>query len=131
MINDVRVTLHTTLAIGLIEYLSTLPLYELCQEQLGDACYLIDQCCLRIQTHGVNNDLSSMCIKTTIYEEAIFQYVSTDKRARLAHWVRQYSSCYSASDRYWLIGCPTENVLMAARNTPPPTLPATTSVQGR
>lgn len=99
MINEDRVALHSPLAVGLIENLSAHPLYDLCREQLADVCYLIDQCYLRLQTRGIDSDLSSMCIKTIMHEETIFQYASTDKRARLAHWVRQYSSCYSASER--------------------------------
>ncbi|MGF6220165.1 hypothetical protein [Pseudomonas sp. YL-218 TE3947] len=96
---DHQPTLHSAFTTGLIDYLSAQPLYDLCREQLADVCYLIDQCCLRIQTEGIDNDLSSMCIKTTMHEETIFQYASTDNRARLAHWVRQYSNCYSATDR--------------------------------
>jgi len=96
---DHQPTLHSPFTIGLIDYLSAQPLYELCREQLADVCYLIDQCCLRIQSEGIDSDLSSMCIKTTMHEDTIFQYASTDNRARLAHWVRQYSNCYSASDR--------------------------------
>jgi hypothetical protein len=34
-----------------------------------------------------------------MHEETIFQYASTDTRARLAHWVRQYSECGTTSDR--------------------------------
>ncbi|MCP1420954.1 hypothetical protein J3D47_005197 [Pseudomonas laurylsulfativorans] len=91
--------LHSALTAGLTQYLSGQPLYEYCNEQLTDVCELIDQCCMCIQTADINGDLSSMCIQTTIHEEAIFQYASTDNRARLAHWVRQYSKCHSASDR--------------------------------
>jgi len=96
---DHQIASRTALTSGLIAYLSAQPLYQLCREQLTDVCYLIDQCCLRIQNGGINSDLSSMCIKTTVHEETIYQYASTDHRARLAHWVRQYSNCYSASDR--------------------------------
>ncbi|WP_339498098.1 hypothetical protein [Pseudomonas silesiensis] len=96
---DHQIASRTALTSGLIAYLSAQPLYELCREQLTDVCYLIDQCCLRIQNGGIDSDLSSMCIKTTVHEETIYQYASTDHRARLAHWVRQYSNCYSASDR--------------------------------
>jgi hypothetical protein len=99
MIDDDQITFHTAFTVDLIQYLSAQPLYELCREELADVCYLIDQCCLRIQTGDIDSDLSSMCIKTTIHEETIFQYASTDTRARLAHWVRQYSNCYSASER--------------------------------
>ncbi|MGX1088450.1 hypothetical protein [Pseudomonas sp. AP3_22 TE3818] len=91
--------LHSALTSGLIQYLSGQPLYEFCNEQLADVCELINQCCARIQTGDINGDLSSMCIQTTMHEEAIFQYASTDNRAHLAHWVRQYSKCYSASER--------------------------------
>ncbi|XVO86694.1 hypothetical protein ACQ9Y2_23620 [Pseudomonas palleroniana] len=96
---DQQLAFHSAFTTGLIDYLSAQPLYDLCREQLVDVCYLIDQCCIRIQPEGINVDLSSMCIKTTMHEETIFQYASTDNRARLAHWVRQYSSCYSATDR--------------------------------
>jgi hypothetical protein len=96
---DHQITPRSALTAGLIAHLSAQPLYELCREQLADVCYLIDQCCLRIQTGENDSDLSSMCIKTTMHEETIFQYASTDHRTRLAHWVRQYSNCYSATDR--------------------------------
>lgn len=96
---DDQIPSHSALTSGLTAYLCAQPLYELCREQIEDVCYLIDQCCLRIQTDDINSDLRSMCIKTTVHEETIFQYASTDHRARLAHWVRQYSNCYSASDR--------------------------------
>lgn len=91
--------LHTALTAGLLQYLSGQPLYELCNEQITDLCELINQCCVRIQNGDISSDMSSMCIQTTVHEEAIFQYASTDKRNRLAHWVRQYSSCPSASER--------------------------------
>ncbi|MGE8186315.1 hypothetical protein [Pseudomonas sp. NPDC086278] len=96
---DQRLAFHSAFTAGLIDYLSAQPLYNLCSEQLADVCYLIDQCCLRIQPEGIDVDLSRMCIKTTMCEETIFQYASTDKRNRLAHWVRQYSACNSATDR--------------------------------
>ncbi|WP_256590588.1 MULTISPECIES: hypothetical protein [unclassified Pseudomonas] len=91
--------LHTALTTGLLQYLSGQPLYELCNEQITDLCELINQCCVRIQNGDISSDMSSMCIQTTMHEEAIFQYASTDKKNRLAHWVRQYSSCPSASER--------------------------------
>jgi hypothetical protein len=94
-----QIIAHSALTSGLRGYLSDQTLYALCREQLTDVCYLIDQCCLRIQNGGIDSDLSNMCIKTTVHEETIFQYASTDHRARLAHWVRQYSNCYSASER--------------------------------
>lgn len=97
--NDHQPILHLALSRGLFSYLSAQPLYELCREQVTDACRLIDQCCLRIHGEDINKDLVSMCIQTTINEETIFQYASTDTSARLAHWVRMYSNCYSASDR--------------------------------
>lgn len=96
---DHQPTLHSAFTTGLIDYLSAQPLYDHCREQFADVRYLIDQCCLRIQTGGIDSDLSSMCIKTTMHEETIFQYASTDDKARLAHWVRQYSKCYSATER--------------------------------
>ncbi len=96
---DQHPILHSALTGGLIHYLSGQPLYEYCNEQLADVFGLIDQCCVRIQTGDIDSDLSSMCIQTTMHEETIFQYASTDNRARLAHWVRQYSKCHSASER--------------------------------
>ncbi|MBP5057416.1 hypothetical protein [Pseudomonas chlororaphis] len=84
---------------GLMSFLSAQPLYELCREQIHDVCYLIEQCCLRVRDNSDGLDPSSLCIKTTMHEETIFQYASTDTRARLAHWVRQYSGCETASDR--------------------------------
>jgi hypothetical protein len=97
--NDHHPILHSALTAGLIKYLSGQPLYELCREQFADVCYVIDECCLRIQTGDFDSNLSSMCIKTMLHEETIFQYASTDTKARLAHWVRQYTNCYSASER--------------------------------
>jgi len=96
---DKHPILHSALTAGLIQYLSGQPLYEFCNEQLADVFELINQCCVRIQTDDIDGDLSSMCIQTTMHEETIFQYASTDNRARLAHWVRQYSKCHSASER--------------------------------
>lgn len=96
---DHRPILHLALSRGLLSYLSAQPLYDLCREQVADACRLIDQCCLRIHGDDINKDFASMCIQTTIHEETIFQYSSTDTKARLAHWVRMYSNCYSASER--------------------------------
>ena len=84
---------------GLMSFLSAQPLYELCREQIHDVCYLIEQCCLRVRDDSNDFDPSSLCIKTTMHEETIFQYASTDTRARLAHWVRQYSKCETVSDR--------------------------------
>jgi hypothetical protein len=84
---------------GLMSLLSAQPLYELCREQIHDVCYLIEQCCLRVRDDSNDFDPSSLCIKTTMHEETIFQYASTDTRARLAHWVRQYGQCETASDR--------------------------------
>ncbi|PNG43809.1 hypothetical protein A1354_20385 [Pseudomonas asplenii] len=90
---------QSALTSGLRGYLSDQSLYALCREQLTDACYLIDQCCLRIQAGGADSDFSSLCIKTTVHEESIFQYASTDHKDRLAHWVRQYSNCNTASEQ--------------------------------
>jgi hypothetical protein len=89
---------HSKLSAGLIEFLAAQPLYALCREQIMDACHLIDQCCLRIQTDHINSDLNALCIQTIRHEEVIFQYVSTDVSARLADWVRQYGACPSATD---------------------------------
>lgn len=91
--------LHSALTADLIQYFSGQPLYKFCTEQLADACELINQCCARIQTDDIDSELSRMCIGTTMHEEVIFQYASTDNRPRLAHWVRQYSMCHSASER--------------------------------
>lgn len=97
--------LHSALSSGLLKSLSAQPLYNLCREQVADACHLIDQCWLRIHREDINKDLAdmkdlgSMCIQAMIHEESIFQYASTDTRARLAHWVRMYSGYYSVSER--------------------------------
>lgn len=102
---DRQTILHSALSSGLLKSLSAQPLYDLCREQVADACHLIDQCWLRIHREDINKDhadmkdLGSMCIQTMIHEESIFQYASTDTRARLAHWVRMYSGYYSASER--------------------------------
>ncbi|WP_240202461.1 hypothetical protein [Pseudomonas sp. ICBG1301] len=102
---DRQTILHSALSSGLLKSLSAQPLYDLCREQVADACHLIDQCWLRIHREDINKDLAdmkdlgSMCIQTMINEESIFQYASTDTRARLAHWVRMYSGYYSVSER--------------------------------
>lgn len=96
---DDQSLVDSALTSGLMSFLSAQPLYELCREQIHDACYLIEQCCLRVRDDSNDFDPSSLCIKTTMHEETIFQYASTDTRARLAHWVRQYSECETASDR--------------------------------
>ncbi|WP_237504463.1 hypothetical protein [Pseudomonas syringae] len=96
---DRQTILHSALSRGLLSYLSTQPLYDLCSGQITDACRLIDQCCLRIHRDDIDKDLASMCIRTTMHEETIFQYASTDTRSRLAHWVRMYGSCYAVSER--------------------------------
>lgn len=102
---DHQVILHSALGSGLLKSLSAQPLYDLCRGQVADACHLIDQCWLRLHRDDINKDLAdikdlgSMCIQTMIHEESIFQYASTDTTARLAHWVRMYSSYYSVSER--------------------------------
>jgi hypothetical protein len=102
---DHEVILHSALGSGLLKSLSAQPLYDLCRGQVADACHLIDQCWLRIHSDDINKnladmkDLASMCIQTTIHEETIFQYASTETTARLAHWVRMYSGYYSVSER--------------------------------
>lgn len=102
---DSQTILHSALSSGLLKSLSVQPLYDLCREQVADTCHLIDQCWLRIHREDINKDLAdmkdlgSMCIQTMIHEESIFQYASTDTRARLAHWVRMYSGYYSVSER--------------------------------
>ncbi|MGZ0715127.1 hypothetical protein [Pseudomonas palleroniana] len=102
---DRQTILHSALSSGLLKSLSAQPLYDLCREQVADTCHLIDQCWLRIHREDINKDLTdmkdlgSMCIQTMIHEESIFQYASTDTRARLAHWVRMYSGYYSVSER--------------------------------
>jgi hypothetical protein len=95
--NKAQLIPQSVLASDLVAYLCAQPLYSLSREQLSDTCHLIDQCCLRIQASGTDSDLNSMCVKTMVHEETIFQYASTDHTARLAHWVRQYGDCYSAS----------------------------------
>lgn len=101
---DRQTILHSALSSGLLKSLSAQPLYDLCREQVADTCHLIDQCWLRIHREDINKDLAdmkdlgSMCIQTMIHEESIFQYASTDTRARLAHWVRMYSGYYSVSE---------------------------------
>lgn len=91
--------LHSALTASLIEYFSDRPLYRLCIEQLADAFELINQSSARLQNGHISSDISRLCIQTTKHEEVIYQYASTSNRARLAHWVRQYSKCHTASDR--------------------------------
>lgn len=95
---DSQPILQLVLSGDLLNSLSAKPLFALCREQIANACYLIDQCWLRIHRDDVDNGLSGMCIKTTMHEETIFQYASTSHNAPLAHWVRVYSGCTSASE---------------------------------
>lgn len=96
---DRQGVLQSALGGDLLKYLLAQPLYELCCEQIEDACHLIDQCCLRIHRDAINSDLRSLLTRTTRSEETIFQYASTDSKVPLADWVRMYSNCDSASDR--------------------------------
>lgn len=96
---DRQLSLCSSLGSSLLSSLSAQPLYGLCRGQVDDACHLIDKCWLRIHRNYINKELASMCVQTTIHEETIFQYASTDTNSRLAHWVRQYSKCEAASER--------------------------------
>lgn len=95
---DSQPILQLVLSGDLLNSLSAKPLFALCREQIANACYLIDQCWLRIHRDDVDSGLSDMCVKATMHEETIFQYASTSPNAPLAHWVRVYSGCTSASE---------------------------------
>ncbi|UZQ77186.1 hypothetical protein OQ519_12800 [Pseudomonas lurida] len=82
----------------LIEYLSTQPLYALCDEQIRDACHLIDQCVFRIQANGVASYLNSLFIETVRSEESILRCATTPPRYLLADGIRNLTRCQSASD---------------------------------
>lgn len=82
----------------LIEYLSTQPLYALCDEQIRDACHLIDQCVFRIQANGVASYLNSLFIETVRSEESILRCATTPPRSLLADGIRNLTRCQSASD---------------------------------
>lgn len=83
---------------SLMRYLSAQPLYSLCDEQIIDACNLIDKCCSRIQTDDFDSDLDTLCIQTTRFEERIGDSASSDASSRVAHWVRYFTGCDSATD---------------------------------
>lgn len=83
---------------GLIEYLSAQPLYPLCREQILNACQLIDRCHLRLHQAGIDDALTSMCIKVTQHEETISENAMSAPPEYLARAVRQYGRCDLVTD---------------------------------
>lgn len=93
----------------LIEHLSTYPLYRDCREPIWDACRIVDLCCPRLPTPESDSTLKDVCVNAVRYEEAIFQYASTDPPARTALWIRHFTECRSATDEQafftYALGC--------------------------
>lgn len=98
LIDGIDLTVGLKPTARLIEYLSTQPLYALCDEQIRDACHLLDQCAFRIQANGVAGYLNSLCIEAVRYEESIFRCATTPPRSLLADGIRNVTRCQSASD---------------------------------
>lgn len=82
----------------LIEYLSVLPLYAHCAEQIQNACRLFDQCVFRVQASREADDLKILFIEAVRNEESIFQFATTPPLTRLADAIRHFTCCESASD---------------------------------
>jgi hypothetical protein len=83
---------------GLIEYLSSQPLYSLCREQILHACQLIDRCGLRLHLAGIDDAINFLCIKVTQHEETISETAMSAPPGYLARSVRQYGQCDRLTD---------------------------------
>jgi len=84
-------------AASLMSYFHALPLFELCDELVRDACGLVKQAFLLMQADPVA-DVQTLCANTLRYEDSIFQYASTDSRCSIAKWVLHYSPEVDATD---------------------------------
>lgn len=93
---DLTAGVHPTAK--LIEYLSVLPLYAYCGEQIQDACRILDECTSRLVVSDATDDLKLLCIEAIRNEESIFQFATTPPVTRLAYGIRHFTCCESASD---------------------------------
>lgn len=98
LIDGIDLTAGVQPTAKLIEYLSVLPLYAHCGEQIQDACRILDQCTSRLVASNATDDLKLLCIETIRNEESIFQFASTPPVTRLADGIRNFTCCESASD---------------------------------
>lgn len=98
LIDGIDLTAGVQPTAKLIEYLSVLPLYAYCGEQIQDACRILDQCTSRLVVSDATDDLKLLCIETIRNEESIFQFASTPPVTRLADGIRHFTCCESASD---------------------------------
>lgn len=98
LIDGIDLTAGVQPTAKLIEYLSVLPLYALCAEQIQDACRILDECTSRLVVSDVTDDLKLLCIEAIRNEESIFQFATTPPVTRLADGIRHFTCCESASD---------------------------------
>ena len=98
LIDGIDLTADVQPTAKLIEYLSILPLYTFCGEQIQDACRILDECTYRLVASGATDDLKLLCIEAIRNEESIFQFASTPPISRLADGIRNSTRCESASD---------------------------------
>lgn len=98
LIDGIDLTTDVQPTAKLIEYLSILPLYTFCGEQIQDACRILDECTYRLVASGATDDLKLLCIEAIRNEESIFQFASTPPISRLADGIRNSTRCESASD---------------------------------
>ena len=98
LIDGIDLTAGVQPTAKLIEYLSVLPLYALCAEQIQDACRILDECTSRLVVSDATDDLKLLCIEAIRNEESIFQFATTPPVTRLADGIRHFTCCESASD---------------------------------
>ena len=98
LIDGIDLTAGVQPTAKLIDYLSVLPLYSFCGEQIQDACRIVDQCTSRLVVNGATNDLKLLCLEAIRNEESIFQLASTPPVTHLADGIRHFTCCESASD---------------------------------
>lgn len=98
LIDGIDLTAGVQPTAKLIEYLSVLPLYALCAEQIQDACRILDECTSRLVASDATDDLKLLCIEAIRNEESIFQFATTPPVTRLADGIRHFTCCESASD---------------------------------
>ena len=98
LIDGIDLTVGVQPTAKLIEYLSVLPLYAFCGDQIQDACRILDQCTSRLMESDATDDLKLLCIEAIRNEESIFQFASTPPVTRLADSIRHFTCCESVSD---------------------------------
>ena len=98
LIDGIDLTAGVQPTAKLIEYLSVLPLYAFCAEQIQDACRILDECTSQLVVSDATDDLKLLCIEAIRNEESIFQFATTPPVTRLADGIRNFTCCESASD---------------------------------